>query len=162
MRTWVQIGLIAGVLVGCSGKSEDDSAGPGDTGTSSPDAVPCAAVADAGLAMTPGNTPDTTAPAIMDMSAPYTIELSADAGGWVRLVLPEAGSYTIHTSFAGVLRGLWTDTGEYPLGIARSNEVCPGDIPEAFTVTVTEPSTFYMQLGPLSAIYFWVYVQPEA
>jgi hypothetical protein len=56
--------------------------------------------------MVPGATPDTTAPAIQDFDTPYTIQLASSQGGWVRLVVPDAGAYTLHTGFAGVLYGL--------------------------------------------------------
>ena len=111
--------------------------------------------------MRPGDSANSTAPAIQEMSSPYTIELAADRGGWVRLVLPEAGTYTLHTSFAGVAINLLDDSGEVGIGMGRPNEVCPSEIPEVFIISVDAPTTYYVQLGPLSAIYFWVLVQPE-
>lgn len=162
MRTWTVLALLAGILGGCSGKSDADSDASGDTGTTSPDAAPCALRADPGLAMTPGSTPNTTAPAIQNLDTAHTIELSPNSGGWVRLVLPEAGTYTLHTSFSGVVLGLWTDSGEATLEPSRASEVCGDEIPAVFTLSVPGPQTYYLQLGPLSAIYFWVYLQQEA
>ena len=158
----LQSAVVAVVLMGCSGKSSDDTSDSGDTGTTSPDAAPCALRSDSGLAMTPGDGANTTAPAIQEMNSPYTIELAADRGGWVRLVLPHAGTYTLHTGFAGVALNLLDDAGEVGIGMGRANDVCPTEIPEVFTITVDAPTTYYLQLGPLSAIYFWVLVQPEA
>jgi len=111
--------------------------------------------------MTPGDTANTTAPAIQELNTPYTIVLSSSAGGWVRLVLPEAGTYTLHTGFAGVATNLIEGTEVVGIGMGRANEVCPTEIPEVFTITVDGPTTYYMQLTQLASIYFWVMVQPE-
>lgn len=154
--------LLAGVLVGCSGKSEEDSDDSGVTGTTSPDTAACSVRGDPGLAMMPGNSPDSTAPAIQQLDIPYTIELAPDAGGWVRIVFPAPGTYTLHTGFAEVFRGLWADDGERVLEEPRPSEVCADEVPEVFTITVGEPVTYYMQLGPLTSRLFWVYVQQEA
>ena len=159
MGNWWHRFLLMGILVGCSGKDEDDTGGLVDTGMSSPDAIACDARDDTGIEMVPGAGPDSTAPGIVDLNTPYTVVLSEGAGGWVRLVLPEAGTYEVHTGFAGVFRGLWSDTGERVLEPPRASASCPDEIPEVFTVTVTEPITYYMQLGPLASIYFWMYVR---
>ena len=161
MRDSFAMVLLAAVVGGCSGKSDDDSGASSDTGMSSADTVVCAARSQSGIEMVPGTGPDSTAPAIMEVGTPYTVLLTADAGGWVRLALPEAGSYQVHTGFAGVFRGLWGDTGERALPPPRASEVCPEEVPEVFTIAVTEPVTYYMQLGPLASMNFWVYLQLE-
>ena len=112
--------------------------------------------------MLPGNTPDSTAPAIMELDTPYTIQLAPTQGGWVRLVVPEAGTYTLHTGFADVLDGLWTDEGEHPIRRERPSEVCPDSIRAVHVFETTEATTLYMQMGPLTSLYFWVFFQQEA
>jgi len=159
MVKWLVTVLLAMLLVGCSGKSDEETGDSGVTGPTSPDAVACAARAERGLEMVPGAGPDPTAPAIQELDSPYTILLSPDAGGWVRLTFPAAGTYAIHTGFAGVFRGLWAETGERALQPPRASDVCPTEVPEVFTITVSESVTYYMQLGPLTSIYFWVYVE---
>ncbi|MBO86746.1 MAG: hypothetical protein CL927_15450 [Deltaproteobacteria bacterium] len=158
----VRWALAVGILTACGGKGGEDSGASGDTDVTPPDGAACAVRTDEGLLMVPGNTPDTTAPAIQSLSTPYTIQLAPNQGGWVRLVLPESGEYTIHTSFSGVLYGLWTDNGEYPLAAERPSDVCADTIPAVYGVEVDTPSSLYLQLGPLSALYYWVYVQQEA
>ena len=148
-------------VAGCAPKSGDDSGTARETGMSSPDAAACGARAETGQQMTPGDTPNSTAPAIQSLNTPYTIQLAANRGGWVRLVLPSAGRYTIHTGFAGVLYGLYTDAGEYPMGEERQSIDCPETIPAVYPVDATGPTTLYMQLGPLTSMNFWVYVQQE-
>ena len=157
----VQKLAMAGLIVGCAAKSSGESGAERETGMSSPDAAACGARAEPGQQMTPGDTPNTTAPAIQSLNTPYTIQLAANRGGWVRLVLPGAGRYTIHTGFAGVLFGLYTDSGEYPMGEERESADCPETIPAVYPVDATEPTTLYMQLGPLTSMNFWVYVQQE-
>ena len=152
---------LAVVIAGCSGKAGDDSAAGRETGMSSTDAAACSLRTDVGQQMTPGQTPDSTAPAIQALNTPYSIQLAANRGGWVRLVLPGAGRYTIHTGFAGVLYGLYTEAGAHPMGEERPSEVCPETIPAVYPVDVAGPTTLLMQLGPLTSMTFWVYVQQE-
>ena len=164
MNIWKSVGiLVFGLTLGCGGSSKSDSQETGDTGeTPAPEDIICAMRGDAGLTMTPGMTASSTAPAIMELDSPYTIQLTPTTGGWVRLVIPEAGNYTIHTGFVEVMTGLWIDTEAVPLAEPTSNPSCPTEIPEVFALRVQTPQTYYMQLGPLSSMSFWILVHREA
>ncbi len=153
--------LFMAVLVACSGKSEEDSGDSGVTETTSPDRTACDARSDAGLEMQPGSTPSTTAPAIMELDSPYTVMLQPNGGGWVRLALPEAGTYVLQTGFAGVVFGMWTDEAEVELEEPRANRFCVAAIPEVYTIEVSGPQSYYLQLGPLTSREFWLYLQKQ-
>ncbi len=163
MEMWKSVGvLVFGLTAACSGSSKSDSEPTGDTaGAPTAEDTICALRSEAGQTMTPGTAAASTAPAIMDFETPYTIQLTPTAGGWVRLVIPEEGNYTIHTGFVEVMTGLWIDTEAVPLGSPTPNSSCPSDIPEVFSLRVQEPQTYYMQLGPLSSLSFWILVHRE-
>ena len=162
MKWTAQRFLGVALIVGCGGKGEPDSGREGGTEVTPRDAAPCLSRMEQGRLMVPGSAPSTTAPAIQELDTPYTIQLAPNQGGWVRLLLPDAGSYTIHTGFSGVLYGLWTDVGEYPMDAERVSEVCADMIPAVYAVEVSAPTALYLQLGPLSSLYYWIYVQQEA
>jgi hypothetical protein len=44
----------------------------------------------------------------------------------------------------------------------RPSEVCPDTIPAVYAFETTGPTTLYMQMGPLTSMFFWVYFQQES
>ena len=162
MRKLVQGALMVALLMGCAGKEPLDTGPSGDTGASSPDGVACAARSDPGVQMVPGDTPNTTAPAILELSTPYTMQLTPTRGGWVRLELPDAGNYILHTGFAGVVQGLWNDSGEVTISAARPSAVCADEIPAVYSFSTSGPETLYLQMGPLASLTFWVFLEAES
>lgn len=151
---WIERALLVGVLAGCSGK-DDSSPQVFDTGTTSPTSAACERRSDAGLDVVPGDSPDTTAPALQDLDSPWTVDLSA-TGGWIRLRFTEPGAYQLHAGFGGVVRSLYDDAGQVDLPEAVPNGACPSDIPEIYSFSVVSDTTWYLNLAPFEGRGLWL------
>lgn len=99
---------------------------------------------------------DDSAPEIALGDEPFTIELTGDEPGYVRVEVDEDTPVLLFASAENVVTGLFHEDQEEAIDAAGPNEFCEDDIPEHFDLDLHEPGTYYLQLGPSVLDEAWI------
>lgn len=152
----MRLALAALALAACTGEPPRDTA---DTGPVVPaeEQAACRLRDSVGREMTPGQTPDTTAPALPIGDEPATLAIVPDAPNYVRLELSEPGTLVVFASEVDVLmhvqEGVDPITAEEPVPV----DGCPDTVPERHDVPIDAAGTYHLRVAWAGFRSMWVY-----
>jgi hypothetical protein len=126
-------------------------------GGSGVQAAACALREQVGRAMTPGQTPDTTAPQMPLGDEPATLSIVPDQPNYVRLELSAPGTLVVFSSEVDVLMHLQEGVEPLPADEPAPVEGCPDQIPERHDIVVDAAGTYHLRVAWAGFRTLWVY-----
>jgi hypothetical protein len=141
--------LLALSLVACG--SEDDSE---PSHGEDPGEHACEHVSESGTAITAGDS-TATAPALGIQDEPYTVTLTPQTAGYVKIQGPLVA--LLFTDTADVVNALTYEAETTDLlPQAAPNERCASEIPEHFDLDLDDSGSYYLTLGPAAVDHVWL------
>lgn len=151
--------LLAFIAVSAAACTPEPPADTADTGPVTPaeEAAACALREQVGRAMTPGQTPDTTAPQMPLGDEPATLSIVPDQPNYVRLELSAPGTLVVFSSEVDVLMHLQEGVEPLPADEPAPVEGCPDQIPERHDIVVDAAGTYHLRVAWAGFRTLWVY-----
>lgn len=151
-----QLAFIALGAAACAPEPTDTST---DSGPETPaeEASACALRGETGRAMTPGQTPDTTAPQMPLGDEPATLSIVPDQPNYVRLEISEPGTLVVFASEVDVLMHLQQGVDPLPAEEPAAVEGCPDEIPERHDIPIDQAGTYHLRVAWAGFRTMWVY-----
>lgn len=149
--------LSALLLVACTGETPLDSARDTAPPVPAEEEDACRLRAQVGREVVPGQTPDTTAPAIPVGGEPATLAIVPDSPNYVRLLADQPGTFVIFASEVDVLmhvqEGVRIIDSPEPAPVAG----CPDEVPERHDVEVGAAGDYHLRVAWAGFRTLWVY-----
>lgn len=152
--------LLIGLAAACGGDDDDDDVKRReDTGpeVDADEAAACAGAAEPGPTLVPGRTLDTTVPAIVQLEAPYTVQLSQGAGGYFRVQPGGLGEVRIYSGAPGAINGVFTGAGAEVAFTVTPGVGCPDEIAEVVAFPISE-DTLWVRTAPSPYPSSWTWM----
>lgn len=151
-----RLATLALAAAACAPEPPTDTADTGPT-TPAEEAAACTLRSQAGRAMIPGETPDSTAPQLPLGTEPATLSIVPDKPNYVRLELAGPGTLVVFASEVNVLMHLQQGVNPLESEAPAPVEGCPDTVPERHDIPIDAAGTYHLRVAWAGFRTLWVY-----